>query len=133
MCPDVRAKQDCLNEHPLTVLGGTPSSPQPNDLRTRFYPRNGNGIYAVQARLPPGKHKTLFGFVLDFSLNSNVNFILGFFFVRIEGVEGGNCVLQWRYVAGNNWGVCSNGKGALGCGPQEEFRACADITIGTPH
>lgn len=51
-------------------------------------------------------------------------------FFLIKGVEGGNCVLQWRYVAGNNWGICSDGKGALGCGPQEEFRACADITIG---
>ncbi|XP_028138706.2 uncharacterized protein LOC114333082 isoform X1 [Diabrotica virgifera virgifera] len=40
-----------------------------------------------------------------------------------------HCVLQWRYIAGNNWGVCTNGTGAVGCGPQEEFRACADITI----
>ncbi|XP_076397096.1 uncharacterized protein LOC100878113 isoform X2 [Megachile rotundata] len=40
------------------------------------------------------------------------------------------CVFQWKYVAGNNWGDCGNGTGAVGCGPQEEFRACADITIG---
>jgi hypothetical protein len=40
-----------------------------------------------------------------------------------------HCVLQWRYIAGNNWGNCPNGTGAVGCGPQEEFRACADITI----
>ncbi|KAK9874455.1 hypothetical protein WA026_002796 [Henosepilachna vigintioctopunctata] len=40
-----------------------------------------------------------------------------------------HCVLQWRYRAGNNWGNCPNGTGAVGCGPQEEFRACADITI----
>eukprot|EP00095_Tigriopus_kingsejongensis_P000468 maker-scaffold217_size252476-snap-gene-1.37 protein:Tk00468 transcript:maker-scaffold217_size252476-snap-gene-1.37-mRNA-1 annotation:"conserved hypothetical protein" len=39
------------------------------------------------------------------------------------------CVFQWRYIAGNNWGVCKNGTGAVGCGPQEEFRACADVTI----
>lgn len=39
------------------------------------------------------------------------------------------CVLQWRYVAGNNWGTCENGTGAVGCGPQEEFRACADVAI----
>lgn len=45
-------------------------------------------------------------------------------------MECGNCVLQWRYVAGNNWGMCADGTGAVGCGPQEEFRACADITIG---
>lgn len=39
-------------------------------------------------------------------------------------------MLQWRYIAGNNWGMCDDGTGAVGCGPQEEFRACADITIG---
>lgn len=41
-----------------------------------------------------------------------------------------HCVLQWTYVAGNNWGWCDDGKtGALGCGPQEHFRNCADIKI----
>ncbi|KAJ8958026.1 hypothetical protein NQ318_002030 [Aromia moschata] len=40
-----------------------------------------------------------------------------------------HCLLQWRYIAGNNWGNCPNGTGAVGCGPQEEFRACADIKI----
>ncbi|XP_016958859.1 uncharacterized protein LOC108030488 [Drosophila biarmipes] len=39
------------------------------------------------------------------------------------------CVLQWRYVAGNNWGICSDGNGAVGCGPQEEFRSCSDIAL----
>ncbi|CAL8077603.1 unnamed protein product [Orchesella dallaii] len=41
------------------------------------------------------------------------------------------CVLQWRYLAANSWGgPCSNGtKEGLGCGPQEEFRACSDVAI----
>jgi len=39
------------------------------------------------------------------------------------------CVLQWRYIAGNNWGMCNNRTGAVGCGPQEEFRACSDVTV----
>lgn len=39
------------------------------------------------------------------------------------------CVFQWRYIAGNNWGRCNNGTEAVGCGPQEEFRACSDVTI----
>ena len=39
------------------------------------------------------------------------------------------CTLQWRWVAGNNWADCGNGTAGLGCGPQEEFRACADIRI----
>lgn len=41
-----------------------------------------------------------------------------------------HCVLQWTYTAGNNWGQCPNGTGMVGCGPQETFRACADIQIG---
>lgn len=40
-----------------------------------------------------------------------------------------HCVLRWRYVAGNNWGPCPNGGGALGCGPQENFLGCSDIRI----
>lgn len=39
------------------------------------------------------------------------------------------CVLQWTYVAGNNWGMCPEGGGRLGCGPQEHFRTCSDIKI----
>ncbi|KAL1435226.1 hypothetical protein MTO96_011148 [Rhipicephalus appendiculatus] len=39
------------------------------------------------------------------------------------------CVLQWSYIAGNNWGKCANGSSAVGCGPQETFRGCADIAI----
>ncbi|XP_063386647.1 uncharacterized protein LOC134672626 [Cydia fagiglandana] len=47
-----------------------------------------------------------------------------------SGLICDHCVLQWRYVAGNNWGICSNGTAGLGCGNQEEFRACSDIAIG---
>ncbi len=28
------------------------------------------------------------------------------------------CILQWTYTAGNDWGTCDNGTEALGCGPQ---------------
>lgn len=45
------------------------------------------------------------------------------------GLTCSQCVLQWRYTAANNWGMCANGTGAVGCGPQEEFRACSDISI----
>ncbi|PNF41958.1 hypothetical protein B7P43_G14640 [Cryptotermes secundus] len=45
------------------------------------------------------------------------------------GLTCTQCILQWRYIAGNNWGTCENGTGAVGCGPQEEFRACADVEI----
>ena len=32
--------------------------------------------------------------------------------------------------AGNSWGVDENGTGCVGCGPQEQFRGCADVAIG---
>lgn len=40
-----------------------------------------------------------------------------------------HCVFRWHYRAGNNWGVCEDGTGALGCGKQETFRTCSDIEI----
>lgn len=46
-----------------------------------------------------------------------------------KGITCKQCVLQWRYECASNWGVCANGTGMMGCGPQEEFRSCADITI----
>ncbi|XP_046401940.1 uncharacterized protein LOC124167921 [Ischnura elegans] len=39
------------------------------------------------------------------------------------------CVIRWQYTAGNSWGTCSDGTGAVGCGPQETFRSCADVSI----
>ena len=49
-----------------------------------------------------------------------------------HGLTCTQCILQWKYIAGNNWGICENGTGAVGCGPQEEFRACADVEIVDP-
>ncbi|KAK3088238.1 hypothetical protein FSP39_016498 [Pinctada imbricata] len=40
------------------------------------------------------------------------------------------CVLQWTYITGNSWGTNKDGASCLGCGIQEEFRNCADISIG---
>lgn len=40
------------------------------------------------------------------------------------------CILRWNYHAGNNWGTCHDGTEGMGCGPQELYRNCADISIG---
>lgn len=40
------------------------------------------------------------------------------------------CILRWNYRAGNNWGTCQDGTEGMGCGPQELYRNCADISIG---
>ena len=39
-------------------------------------------------------------------------------------------LFQWTYRAGNSWGTDPDGTSCVGCGNQEHFRACADITIG---
>lgn len=39
------------------------------------------------------------------------------------------CLFQWRYKTGNSWGTDENGYSCVGCGKQEEFKACADIII----
>ncbi|XP_064596569.1 uncharacterized protein LOC135463183 [Liolophura sinensis] len=39
------------------------------------------------------------------------------------------CVLQWKYHTGKDWGCEPTGKCGLGLGPQEEFYTCADIAI----
>lgn len=40
-----------------------------------------------------------------------------------------HCILRWDWKSANNWGLCANGTEAMGCGPQEEYRNCADIAI----
>ncbi|KAF2889920.1 hypothetical protein ILUMI_16253, partial [Ignelater luminosus] len=45
------------------------------------------------------------------------------------GVTCERCVLRWHYKTGNSWGTCNDGSGAIGCGPQETFRSCSDISI----
>ncbi|XP_022655374.1 uncharacterized protein LOC111247988 [Varroa destructor] len=39
------------------------------------------------------------------------------------------CVMQWHWWTGNRWDICPDGRGQLGCGPQETFRGCSDIAI----
>ncbi|KAK3095825.1 hypothetical protein FSP39_019697 [Pinctada imbricata] len=48
-----------------------------------------------------------------------------------KGIKCKQCVLQWRYRTGNSWGRDIGGRSCLGCGVQEEFRNCADISIGS--
>ncbi|XP_072387322.1 uncharacterized protein [Diabrotica undecimpunctata] len=49
--------------------------------------------------------------------------------VRLPNFKCERCVLRWTYKAGNNWGICDDGKWRRGCGPQEHFISCADIAI----
>ncbi|ELU11163.1 hypothetical protein CAPTEDRAFT_224259 [Capitella teleta] len=40
-----------------------------------------------------------------------------------------HCFLQWKWNGGNNWGAEPNKPGCVGCGPQEQFYGCSDISI----
>lgn len=64
VCPELAAPQICLDKHLLELMGGSPSVAQPNDLSTRFYPRNGSRIYEITGKLPNGGS---FIFVIFFS------------------------------------------------------------------
>jgi len=58
----------------------------------------------------------------------------GLFSTRVklpDGLSCNRCVFQWDYHAENTWGKCDNGTMKTGCGPQETFRGCADVRIGT--
>merc|ERR1712121_518255 len=47
-----------------------------------------------------------------------------------RGVTCSQCILQWKYNAGNRWGTDPvTGRSGLGYGPQEQFYGCADISI----
>lgn len=56
------------------------------------------------------------------------------FYPRIRippGLKCEHCVLRWHYTAGNSWGWCDEDHlvGDLGCGQQELFITCSDISI----
>ncbi|KAJ8319947.1 hypothetical protein KUTeg_001534 [Tegillarca granosa] len=47
-----------------------------------------------------------------------------------DGLTCTQCVLQWKWHAGNSWGFDRvNNRGCIGCGAQEEFYGCADVAI----
>ena len=48
--------------------------------------------------------------------------------VQLPEVECSQCILQWTYWNGRDWGTCNGA-----CGQVETFRACADIAILTSH
>jgi len=53
-----------------------------------------------------------------------------------EGVTCEHCVLRWKWNAGNSWGTDAvTGRGCIGCGFQEQFYSCADVSIAPkmPH
>ncbi|OWF48654.1 hypothetical protein KP79_PYT16194 [Mizuhopecten yessoensis] len=46
------------------------------------------------------------------------------------GVTCSQCLLQWKYNAGNSYG-CDGTNCCIGCGEQEQFYGCSDVSIGS--
>ncbi|XP_011429462.3 uncharacterized protein [Magallana gigas] len=46
-----------------------------------------------------------------------------------KGLTCTQCVLQWKYNAGNSYGMSNDGRNCKGCGKQEQFYGCADVAI----
>ncbi|XP_042204853.1 uncharacterized protein LOC121854322 isoform X1 [Homarus americanus] len=76
--------------------------------------------------------------ILELADGSGTNYPINYIFDPVnltipvilpKGVSCTQCVLQWHYRCGNSWGDCGNGTEGMGCGPQEWFRGCADISI----
>lgn len=40
-----------------------------------------------------------------------------------------HCILRWHWKSANNWGVCEDGSEKVGCGFQEIYRNCADVSV----
>lgn len=40
-----------------------------------------------------------------------------------------HCILRWHWKSANNWGVCEDGSEKVGCGYQEVYRNCADVSV----
>ncbi|XP_056629828.1 uncharacterized protein LOC130440590 [Diorhabda sublineata] len=51
--------------------------------------------------------------------------------VVLPNIDCPRCVLRWTYVTGNSWGICEDDRSKVGCGPQEHFRSCSDISISS--
>ncbi|GAB6033081.1 hypothetical protein CHUAL_012695 [Chamberlinius hualienensis] len=97
----------------------------------RVCPANNNGVEVTQECLDQNH--------LSLSDGSGNKYYLpagsgnGMFSVQLQlppNLHCSRCVFQWIYTSGNNWGQCEDGSQRVGCGPQEQFRGCADVSIG---
>lgn len=47
-----------------------------------------------------------------------------------RGLTCSQCVLQWKWNTASNWG-CDGSNCGKGCGPQEQFYGCSDVSISS--
>ncbi|XP_071098105.1 uncharacterized protein [Haliotis cracherodii] len=57
---------------------------------------------------------------------------IGTYTVKVKlpwGISCRNCLFQWKWNVANSWGQDPDGTSCIGCGKQEQFYACSDISI----
>lgn len=142
ICPhnDIRrpVAQECLDEHLMIIKEGSPESSY-----TRFYPSNPKVTrkdkYHLTLLIPRGMRCEQC--VLQWTYNTGkyicqwhgniVYTTVIFFLLQSFWHEYINKItLIFCYFLGNSWGTDKNGTSCLGCGLQEVFKNCADISIG---
>ena len=140
ICPhnDIRrpVAQECLDEYLMVIKEGTPESSY-----TRYYPDNpkvtGMDKYHLTLLIPRGIQCEQC--VLQWTYNTGNShgmvlfiicisiFIIFNYFYSFSSIFDD---LLIQFISGNSWGTDKNGTSCLGCGLQEVFKNCADISIG---
>ena len=111
ICPwatdDKEVTQECLDRHVITIVGSK------SDMQCGLIHEGPHtGADADKYRITDYTARTY-----------NIRLRLP------KGLACRRCVLQWTYTGGIHWGKCPDGTSRHGCGPQETFRSCADISI----
>ncbi|KAL4232934.1 hypothetical protein ACF0H5_007622 [Mactra antiquata] len=50
-----------------------------------------------------------------------------------RGLTCSQCILQWKWNTASNWDCDVNNRCCKGCGPQEQFYGCADVSISSAN
>lgn len=96
--------EDCFE--PLPISGRKRTNETGNELDDDF-----DELYDFE--LEQGAGKGMFGLSLELPKERTCE----------------HCVLRWHWTAANNWGTCADGTEAVGCGYQEVYRNCADVSV----
>ncbi|XP_014780426.1 uncharacterized protein LOC106876405 [Octopus bimaculoides] len=97
----------------------------------RICPTNNPETEVTQACLDQHLLYSSDGLNSRFRVTKGKNNVFFNFTIKLPfGLVCEQCVFQWKYRTGNTWDKDDkSGIFCLGCGPQEEFYNCADITI----
>ncbi|XP_022664178.1 uncharacterized protein LOC111251662 [Varroa destructor] len=100
-------------------------------------PRNDSGVRETEDCFQPLRVKSLNSTEvlveegkMRYRLNNDRKGLFNLVATLPKDISCSKCILRWHWRSANNWGTCDNGTQATGCGPQETYRNCADVSIG---